>query len=103
VIELPAGVAGDLAGASGESLAAAANRKLHEETGYEAERRPPLLAGPNSAGITDGVITLFAATGLRKTALGGGEGAERITVHEWRYGTSRPGCTAELLPGPRWT
>src|ERR1700759_4607932 len=37
-IELPAGLAGDVAGQEDEELAAAAGRELLEETGYEASR-----------------------------------------------------------------
>src|SRR5829696_410163 len=38
VIELPAGLAGDIAGAEHESLLEAAQRELLEETGYTASR-----------------------------------------------------------------
>ncbi|HEY0010219.1 MAG TPA: NUDIX hydrolase, partial [Tepidisphaeraceae bacterium] len=43
VIELPAGLAGDLD--AGESLAAAAKRELLEETGYRASRVKKLAEG----------------------------------------------------------
>lgn len=82
VIELPAGLAGDVAGQETEELAAAARRELLEETGYEADEMNYLADGAASAGITDEVITLFRATGLRKTGAGEGDGSEDITVHE---------------------
>jgi ADP-ribose pyrophosphatase len=41
-----------------------------------------LVDGASSAGITDEVVTLFRATGLRKTGRGGGDGNERLTLHE---------------------
>src|SRR5690242_380371 len=66
VIELPAGLAGDVAGHEGEDLETAARRELLEETGYEAETMEELADGTVSAGITDEIITLFRATGLRK-------------------------------------
>lgn len=82
VIELPAGLAGDVAGHETEALELAARRELLEETGYEAREMMRLVDGASSAGITDEVVTLFRAIGLRKTGRGGGEGAEQITVLE---------------------
>ncbi len=82
VIELPAGLAGDVAGHETEALELAARRELMEETGYEAREMIRLVDGASSAGITDEVVTLFRAAGLRKTGRGGGNGAEHITVLE---------------------
>jgi ADP-ribose pyrophosphatase len=82
VIELPAGLAGDVAGSEDEALATAAARELFEETGYEAREMTLLGAGTASAGICDEVITLFRATGLKKTGPGAGDGGEQITVVE---------------------
>jgi len=82
VIELPAGLAGDVAGAEGEALAEAAKRELLEETGYEARSMEYLCEGSASAGLSNEIITLFRATGLKKTAAGGGDGSEDIAVHE---------------------
>jgi ADP-ribose pyrophosphatase len=50
VIELPAGLVGDEAGKERESLLAAANRELQEETGYHAGNLVLLASGPTSAG-----------------------------------------------------
>ena len=82
VIELPAGLAGDIAGSETELLAVAAQRELLEETGYEAAEMQYLTAGPTSAGLTDEVVTFFLATGLNKTGRGGGDDSEAIDVHE---------------------
>ena len=82
VIEIPAGLAGDVAGQETEELAAAAKRELLEETGYEATRMRQVGAGASSAGITDEIITLFLATGLKKTGDGKGDGSEDLTLHE---------------------
>lgn len=82
VIEIPAGLAGDDAGAEGEPLDAAARRELLEETGYEAEEMLELLSTVASAGLTDEEMTLFLARGLRKTTSGGGVAGENITIHE---------------------
>ena len=81
VFELPAGLAGDLAGAEDEPLLAAAQRELLEETGYSAARWTELGQGYSSPGLTDESIVLFLAEGLAKTAAGGGDGNENITIH----------------------
>ena len=82
VVELPAGLAGDVAGQEHEALAAAAARELMEETGYAARRLTEVAAGTASAGMVDEVITLFLATGLTKAGPGAGDGSEQITLHE---------------------
>jgi ADP-ribose pyrophosphatase len=81
VIELPAGLAGDLADAPTEDLAIAAQRELLEETGYAASEMVKLAEGPASAGLSDEVITLFLARGLTRQADGGGDDSESIVVH----------------------
>jgi len=82
VVELPAGLVGDVPGEAHEPLEAAARRELLEETGYEAGHLEVLFEGPPSAGLSDEHITFFLATGLRKVAPGGGDASEDIAVHE---------------------
>ena len=82
VIELPAGLAGDIIGEESESLATAAARELVEETGYEAREIRLLTEGASSAGLTDEMISLFLMTGLTKVSDGGGDASENILVHE---------------------
>ena len=82
VIEIPAGLAGDIAGSEDEKLEIAAERELMEETGYEAREMTRLIDGAVSAGITSEIVTLFRATGLSRTGKGGGDGSEEIEVHE---------------------
>ena len=82
VIELPAGLAGDVPESADEELELAARRELEEETGYRAKNWERLFAGPLSAGMTAEVVTFFRATGLERVGTGGGDGSERITVHE---------------------
>lgn len=82
VIELPAGLAGDIAGQEGEDLADAARRELEEETGYTAERFDVMTSGPVSAGLSSEVLTFFRAVNVRRIGDGGGDESEDITVHE---------------------
>jgi len=82
VIELPAGLAGDVRGSEREDLAEAAKRELMEETGYAASGWRRLFFGPPSAGATSEVVTFFKATRLQKQGKGGGDAHEEITVHE---------------------
>jgi ADP-ribose pyrophosphatase len=82
VIELPAGLAGDVAGQEGEELAEAARRELLEETGYEAESMTSLGGGPPSPGTTSERVTFFRAERLRRAGPGGGDEGEQIVVHE---------------------
>lgn len=80
VIELPAGLVGDLED-SEESLVTAARRELLEETGYEAGSWTLLLECPSSSGMSDEIVTFVLARDLRKTGPGGGDASEDIRVH----------------------
>jgi ADP-ribose pyrophosphatase len=81
VIELPAGLAGDIAGAEDEDLSTAALRELEEETGFTAAHIQQIGRGPISAGLTDELLTFFKARSLRKIGPGGGDASEDIVVH----------------------
>jgi len=81
VIELPAGLAGDIAGSEHEELSEAARRELLEETGCEASSMTPLVEGPSSAGLASETYTLFLARGARRIGPGGGDHSEDIQVH----------------------
>ncbi|MFP6762422.1 MAG: NUDIX hydrolase [Planctomycetaceae bacterium] len=82
VIEIPAGLAGDIAGEEDEAFRAAAARELEEETGYTAGTLRLLGSGPSSAGLTNEFLLFFEATNLKRTGPGGGDESESITVHE---------------------
>jgi len=82
VVELPAGLAGDLPGAEEESQLEAAQRELLEETGYSARVWTQLAVGYSSPGLTDESIVLFLAESLEKIGSGGGDASESIQVHE---------------------
>jgi ADP-ribose pyrophosphatase len=82
VVELPAGLVGDLEARTGESLIDAARRELIEETGYDARELVALGEGPVAVGISDEVVTLLLARGLSRVGPGGGDATEQITVRE---------------------
>ena len=81
VLEIPAGLAGDGPGAEDDSLPAAAQRELLEETGYTAAEMEPLFEGPPSAGMSTEIVTFFRARGLQRVSAGGGDSTEEIVVH----------------------
>jgi ADP-ribose pyrophosphatase len=81
VIDLPAGLVGDLKGSRNEELATAARRELIEETGYDARRFELLSQAPTSPGLTSETVAFFRAVGLKKVADGGGVDGEKIEVH----------------------
>lgn len=81
VIELPAGIAGDLAGSEDESWSQAAQRELMEETGYEAERLVEVLHAVTSAGLTNESVRFLLAERVRRVSEGGGDASEEIEVH----------------------
>ncbi len=82
VIELPAGLVGDIPGEEDEAWAVAAKRELLEETGYSAKKIKPLVAGPISAGFGTEMISFFLAQKIEKIEQGGGVEGEDIRVHE---------------------
>lgn len=79
VIELPAGLVGDLDIA--ETLLEAARRELEEETGYRARHIHTLDSGPVTAGLSNEVSTFCRASELTRIGPGGGDKTESITVH----------------------
>ena len=82
VIDIPAGLAGDLPDKGDESFESAARRELLEETGYEAETMTFVSMGTTSCGLTNEQMAVFKATGIKKVAPGGGDDFEDIQVHE---------------------
>jgi ADP-ribose pyrophosphatase len=81
VVELPAGLAGDLPGEHEESMQRAAERELFEETGYRAREWTLATSGPSSGGLTDEIVHFFVARGLTLEGPGGGDDSESIEVH----------------------
>jgi ADP-ribose pyrophosphatase len=82
VIELPAGLVGDIDGKRDESMATAAERELEEETGYRAREMVLLFEGPIAVGVSDEVLSFFHARGITRIGEGGGDDTEDIIVHE---------------------
>lgn len=81
VIELPAGLVGDLDDQAGESVIQAAHRELIEETGFAAGNITEIMRFPTSAGMTDETAVFLSATRLEKVGPGGGDASEDIIVH----------------------
>jgi ADP-ribose pyrophosphatase len=103
VIELPAGLVGDLADDPDEALETAAHRELIEETGYRADTMVWLAGGPTSPGLSGEMISFFRAGALERVGPGGGDDSEDITVHEvalpelraWLHEKERDGCALD--------
>lgn len=81
VIEMPAGLVGDVDDQN-ETLETAARRELLEETGYDAEKFERLIEGPVSSGLTSEQLSFYLASDLTKKSDGGGDDTESIVVHE---------------------
>lgn len=81
VLELPAGLVGDIAGEEDEAMAVAAARELEEETGYRPATLDYLAGGPPSPGLSDETLWFYRARNLTRIGNGGGDASERITVH----------------------
>jgi len=79
VIELPAGLVGDVDGDTSQPRAA--RREMIEETGFRPHRVELLVELPASAGLTSETTSLYRCTGLRRVGEGGGDESENIKVH----------------------
>jgi ADP-ribose pyrophosphatase len=97
VIELPAGLVGDVD--AHEPLDVAARRELVEETGFAAREMVPIGIGPIAVGISDEMISFFHALALTRVGAGGGDATEEITVHEVPLAELRPFLAARAAEG----
>jgi nicotinamidase/pyrazinamidase len=88
-IEIPAGLVGDHEVHSGEEEEVAARRELMEETGHEASEWTLLGRGPTTPGLSDEVMAIFLARGLKRMGPVLGDGHEEITLHEVEIGKLR--------------
>ena len=75
VIELPAGLVGDV-DADEPLLVAAAAPELIEETGFAAREMVPIGAGPIAVGVSDETVSFFQARDLTRVGAGGGDATE---------------------------
>lgn len=99
VIELPAGLAGDLADAADEPMIAAARRELFEETGFSGGNWTHVMYGPASAGLTSECMDLFVARGVQQTGPGGGDDTEDIVHHKVRRADAQAWIAARAAEG----
>jgi ADP-ribose pyrophosphatase len=99
VIELPAGLVGDVDGRRDEGMHDAATRELEEETGYRAAEMVPLFEGPVAVGFSDEAVSFFHARGLTRVGPGGGDETEDITVHEVPLGDLQAFVASKIAAG----
>ena len=96
VIELPAGLVGDID--VGESLSLAAERELIEETGFEAREMVALAEGPVAVGVSDETVSFFHA----RATQAGGDGRRRRQRGDHRPTRCRcRSCAASWPTAPR--
>lgn len=81
VIDLPAGLSGDIAGQEAEAQIEAARRELFEETGYESKVWKSVYTAPSSPGLTSEIVHYFQTSNARQRGQGGGVEGESIVTH----------------------
>jgi nicotinamidase/pyrazinamidase len=104
VVELPAGLIGDIAGAEDEAPELAAARELEEETGYRPGRLERVTAGTSTAGLSDERLIVYVAYDVERIGDGGGDEHEDIAVHlvpliaveDWLAARERAGSIIDL-------
>ena len=99
VIDLPAGLSGDVPGQQDEAFARSALRELIEETGYHAEQLEHLADCPSSPGLTSEVISYFFARSVSKVEAGGGVEHEQIEVHAPKLRTIKRWLVEQVTAG----
>lgn len=99
VLELPAGLSGDIVGQEDEALTTAAERELVEETGYEAHQMKRLGDAPPTSGMCSELHTYFHATQLVRVSDGGGDESEDIEVHVVPRGQIRAFLAGRMADG----
>ncbi len=99
VIDLPAGLSGDVKGQEDEAFAVSAQRELIEETGYHAGKLEHLADCPSSPGLASEIISYFFATGVTRVEAGGGVEHEQIEVHAPKLRTIKKWLIQQVAAG----
>jgi len=99
VIDLPAGLTGDVPGDQDEESAQSALRELIEETGYSAASLHACGICPTSPGLTSEIMSYFLATGVKRVQAGGGVGHEQILVQTPPLRTIRKWLSRQVAAG----
>lgn len=99
VIDLPAGLTGDIPGEEHEAEAISANRELVEETGYQARSMKRLASCPTSPGLSSEVVSYFLARGVKQVGDGGGVEHEEIIVLTPKLSAIRAWLSRQIKAG----
>jgi ADP-ribose pyrophosphatase len=99
VIDLPAGLSGDIKGQEDEGHAVSALRELFEETGFVAETLKHLADCPSSPGLTSEVVSYFLAHQVTRVTEGGGVESEQIRVQTPKLRTIKKWLAEQVAAG----
>lgn len=99
VIDLPAGLSGDVKGQENEAFSRSALRELIEETGYHADKLTHVADCPSSPGLTSEIVSYFTATGVTRIESGGGVEHEQIEVHTPKLRSIKRWLAAQVEAG----
>lgn len=99
VIDLPAGLSGDIKGQKNEDHAVSANRELVEETGFSAGSLRHLADCPSSPGLTSEVVAYYLADELTRVSTGGGIESEQIQVQTPKLRTIKKWLAEQVAAG----
>lgn len=99
VIDLPAGLSGDVKGQEDEGHAVSALRELIEETGFVADALQHLADCPSSPGLTSEVVSYFLANKVHRVNAGGGVESEQIVVQTPKLRTIKKWLAEQVAEG----
>jgi ADP-ribose pyrophosphatase len=99
VIDLPAGLSGDIRGQEDEASSLSARRELIEETGFDAGTLEHLADCPSSPGLTSEMVSYFLARGVTRVSSGGGVEHEQIEVQTPKLRTIKKWLAGQVAAG----